>query len=264
MKKLTTEEIKKIELDILISFDSFCKEYNIKYYLAGGTLLGAIRHKGFIPWDDDIDVCMLRKDYENMLTIMKEKNNVLNENLLFASYETSDFYLPFSKIYDKTTYTVCSDNPFHDGIWLDIFPIDYVYNESNFYFKKIRFYRALLLAKLINFCDGPKLKYYIKRILKVLLFLIPKKTLTKKLIKLAKGAKQPSNKVACQCWGYGKKEIMPISIFNGYKEAKFENHYFSIIPDYDTYLTNLYGNYMVPPKDNQRNNHGFDAYLKEE
>ena len=62
-KKLTLKEIKNIELSILISFDRFCKENSLTYYLAGGTLLGAIRHKGFIPWDDDIDVCMPRKDY---------------------------------------------------------------------------------------------------------------------------------------------------------------------------------------------------------
>ena len=64
MNRLSLEEIKKIELNILLSFKQFCEEHDLRYYLAGGTLLGAIRHRGFIPWDDDIDVCMPRKDYE--------------------------------------------------------------------------------------------------------------------------------------------------------------------------------------------------------
>ena len=75
MRKLLLNEIKHRELDMLLFFDFFCKKYNLKYYLADGTLLGAIRHKGFIPWDDDIDVCMPRNDYVRMINIYKEKAN---------------------------------------------------------------------------------------------------------------------------------------------------------------------------------------------
>ena len=77
MRILNNKEIKKIELNILLHFDSFCKEHNLRYYLSGGTLLGAVRHKGFIPWDDDIDVCMPRPDYEKMINIYQNKGNFL-------------------------------------------------------------------------------------------------------------------------------------------------------------------------------------------
>ena len=99
MKELSLQEIKEIELDILKMFHSFCIENNIKYYLSHGTLLGAIRYKKFIPWDDDVDLLIPRKDYDRMLSIFKD-----NERYhLFAFEKDSKYSYPFAKLCDMTT-----------------------------------------------------------------------------------------------------------------------------------------------------------------
>ena len=103
MHKLTDKELKKlqkIELDILIEFDKICKKNNLRYVLVGGTLIGAIRHKGFIPWDDDIDVSMPRKDYNKFIKIQEKELN--HNKYYFQSMETNDkFGLPFAKLRRK-------------------------------------------------------------------------------------------------------------------------------------------------------------------
>lgn len=91
MQYLSLDEIKQIELDILIKFDEFCKKENLYYTLAGGTLLGAIRHKGFIPWDDDIDVIMSRDDYNRFLKVFTEKNFLVR--YLCLSLETTNIII---------------------------------------------------------------------------------------------------------------------------------------------------------------------------
>jgi len=95
VKELSSKEIKKIELDILIDFDDFCKKNKLRYYLSGGTLLGAIRHRGFIPWDDDIDVCMPRPDFERLINIFP---NNYGDKYILKSIKRENFLYPFAKI----------------------------------------------------------------------------------------------------------------------------------------------------------------------
>ena len=128
-KKLEIEEIKHIEVDILKHVVKICNRHKLRYFLAYGTLLGAVRHQGFIPWDDDIDICMPRPDYDKFIEIwQKEKtlNESLNFGLLFPSPGNNYFY-EFAKV--TATDTVCEVNlPILDikglGIWIDIFPLD--------------------------------------------------------------------------------------------------------------------------------------------
>ena len=96
---LTNNEIKSIELNLLLEFKRFCELNNLRYYLAYGTLLGAIRHKGFIPWDDDIDVIMPRNDYEKFIEIYVPSK----ENFLLRSNKLGNFSAPFSKLVDSNT-----------------------------------------------------------------------------------------------------------------------------------------------------------------
>ena len=122
MKKMQLREIKDIELDILIAFNKFCQDNNLKYYLSGGTLLGAIRHKGFIPWDDDIDVCMPRPDYERLMKIFP---NIYMNKYKLKTISRKNFICPFAKIIDINTRVDFKYlNNIDKNLWLDIFPID--------------------------------------------------------------------------------------------------------------------------------------------
>lgn len=128
MKELTLPEIKAIELETLKMFRSFCEEHNIRYYLAFGTLLGAIRYKKFIPWDDDVDLLIPREDYDRLLTLFQD-----NERYRLYSFERNqDYHFPFAKLCDMTTRKVETDyanSKVEMGVEIDLFPMDYFDND---------------------------------------------------------------------------------------------------------------------------------------
>jgi len=122
MKELTLQELKDIEFDILKMFDAFCKENNIRYFFAYGTLLGAIRYKGFIPWDDDVDVLVPREDYDRLLKLFTD-----SEQYRLYAYEREPKYrYPFAKLCDMTTRKDEGgyENGVELGVDIDIFPLD--------------------------------------------------------------------------------------------------------------------------------------------
>ncbi len=132
MRKLSLEEIKQLQLDILDTFDVFCKEHDLRYQLAYGTLIGAVRHKGYIPWDDDIDLVMPIEDYRRMAEIInaRKQNGMMNERYRLADMfveSTVAYHQAFAKIYDtKTTAAVSGLRPdagFQEAVFMDIFPV---------------------------------------------------------------------------------------------------------------------------------------------
>lgn len=263
MEPLSREDIRKIQLNLLLSFADFCDRNNLKYYLCGGTLLGAIRHKGFIPWDDDIDVCMLRDDYDKFIELTKE--NKIKENISISCVEFNNSVYPFIKVLDDTTTINCISNTEDNKIWIDVFPIDNVPSTKNLIFKKARFYRNAIYIKITNhYSSGSKFKYNIRKILKFFLFFIPTTYFSKKSNNNSKSYKGESDYVAGVAWGYGPSERMHKSVFEGTKYATFEGHEFKIIPQYDVYLSALYGDYLQLPPENKRYYHGFIAYKIDE
>ena len=126
MRELTHREMQLAELSILLDFREICEKNGLDMHLMSGTLLGAIRHKGFIPWDDDIDVCLSRPEYDKLIEIFK--NGVDKDYLELLSFETGNFNRTFIKIIDKRTYVDNSDSFLNDGnaesLWIDVFPID--------------------------------------------------------------------------------------------------------------------------------------------
>lgn len=267
MKKISLEELKEIELNLLLQIDKICRDNNIKYSLSGGTLLGAIRHKGFIPWDDDIDVVMPREDYNKFISYC-ENNNI---DFKIINFENNKYYYHlFTKAYaPNTIIKEVGDNRIHKdnyGVYLDIFPYDGLsgdYGEACIKSKKLLYLKSLLSYKYYKkYIYNHKLSI-IKNIYMYLTFLngkiTPKNVIYKKIFNMLK----------CSTYEYfitidgyyGTKEIIKKTIFDELIDVEFEGNKFLSFKNYDKYLKNLYGDYMaLPPKEKQITHHTFDAY----
>lgn len=262
LEKNELEKLKKIELDMLIEFDKICRKNNIKYILCGGTLIGAIRHNGFIPWDDDIDICMLREDYNKFVKIYKKE---LNKKYYFQSMENEEKCVTiFSKIRRKDSIyseSISNLDENKQGIWIDIFPVDNI--SDNKLISKFYMFRVIVLKILLSFKSGNNVisKSFMKSIILKILKLISKLYNTNKLKKkLNLSINKFNNKKTYSVASYGGcylfKEILKKEYFEDIIEHKFENHNFYIPKKYDELLRNYYGNYMkLPPKEKQVSNH---------
>ena len=146
---ISTEEEKKISLDILKKFDSICNAHSIKYFLGYGTLIGAVRHQGFIPWDDDIDVIMFRDEYTKFIKVSKE----LGEGYECIYFENDSFYLPYMKVVNIHTKVVSQGVNNDINIGIDVFPVDFIsntINDGNIKKQKIAIYEKLMRYSLYN------------------------------------------------------------------------------------------------------------------
>lgn len=251
----TLKELKKTELEILDEFVRICKKYNLDYFLCGGTMLGAIRHKGFIPWDDDIDVGMTRKDYDKFIKIaMKE----LNDEYYLDCYENNqDCYLPFAKI--KKNNTIFDEEESHNlnnhkGIFMDIIPFDNASKESSI----IQRFQGIMVRSITDtMCTKNKIRKVKETnhpIITIILKLFTKKflmNLQNKIMHLNKDDNSPYL-VALSGRYNVKKETSKRDIFVPSKKIKFEDKEYNGMNKPDLYLTKIYGDYMkIPPKEKQ-------------
>lgn len=265
-KFLTQEEIKEIELKILENIHSICQNKKINYYLCGGTLLGAIRHNGYIPWDDDIDIFMFRDDYDKFINYMKSQNKY--KNLIVKDSDDEEYYYPFAKIVDNTTIAIQEDNNTKQGIWVDVFPLNYLPNDitkSKKIIKKWYVYRSLIISMTTNLSHAKKnIKFFLKFFLKMYSKFIGKKRIQKKYNKILNECQNynHSKYVACVWPTYGIKEILSVEKIKPKKLYKFENKKFYGPKDYDYYLKKIYGNYSILPPESERKCHNIIAWEK--
>lgn len=136
MNILNLEDKKRVSLEILVEFDAFCKANSICYMLAYGTLLGAVRHKGFIPWDDDIDVWLMRSDYEKLRNLWNNKRYRFSD-----CYTMKEYGLTYAKIQDIHTAVVQNGVVFEDGLGIDLFPLDYLSDNPKVATKEYQVFR---------------------------------------------------------------------------------------------------------------------------
>lgn len=247
------DEIKNIELDILKYIHKICEENHLVYFMAGGTLLGAVRHKGFIPWDDDIDLLMFREDYEKMIKIINGDNSIYH----MESLESDKEYLStFAKVTDTRTRIKFAHkmNDKETGVFVDIFPMDGVGNN----YKKSAEY-VNLLSKCYHRFTSRRMRV---KNTKVNRFVINK--YARLLEFMAKRKNCNSCKYIARVVNMrGECEIMKNKWFKNRVLLEFEGEKFYAPKGYDHYLTRLYGNYMqLPPSTQQRLVHSYSAYWK--
>ena len=253
MDKLDVEKLKKTELEILDYFALFCKKHNLKYYLTYGTLLGAIRHKGFIPWDDDIDVAMPPKDYQEFIKLyQKEKQDkYLLQNINSEKY----YHTIFTKIRKNNTCMVEKNWQYikiHKGINIDIFPL-FPYPDNKKDAKKLIFNLKLsqLLVSKNNKTSSKK-----NKILFFILRLIPRDITNKWASNLINKSLNYNKPYSYYKTDELKDPVVNKEWFNEIIELPFENRKYTAPKNYDEVLKSMYGDYMIPPKEEDRVGHG--------
>ena len=266
MKQMTLNDIQHVSLEILKEFHAFCISHNLRYSLDSGTLLGAIRHKGFIPWDDDIDIIMPRPDYNQFIALYKD-----NDKYACFAEERKNCFLAYTRLADvRNTYVkpaavwATRDT----GIWIDIFPIDGVESDKKEFSKTItlvkKTWRKACMAREamgdFSYCQN-----FIKKVK-----LIPKKLLYRNAIYRFLFKQMAIchrfNYDSCEYIGYlsmpGAERIyFKRDIMDEYIEVDFESFKFKAIKSYDIYLTGLYGDYMQLPPEDKRIIHDMHHYF---
>ena len=260
MERITDiQELRNIQLGIMDDIHNFCIKHNIKYSLAGGTLIGAFRHQGYIPWDDDIDIYLMRNDYERFL---HEYNDASGRYQLLSPGTPNHYFYTFSKVVD--THTIMYEDEtkgFEIGVYVDVFPVDYVPDDMKerrrvFWWKHMLYkIRRCKMSKTV--CLHSTIAFYCYRYLPVTIGFIDL------LLDRYIHRRRPSGFICEMCETERPlKGCYSVEAFDETFDVSFENKTYKSMKGYDEYLTNTYGDYMTLPPENQRIHHQFKAYNK--
>ena len=264
MRELGLEDIKRIEMEILVDIDAFCSDRGIRYSLCGGTLLGAVRHKGYIPWDDDIDIMMPRSDYDRFVKTYSSRDNYVLD--LGAS---PDYIEHFTKVIRKGTFlehTTLGRRLW--GVNIDIFPVDGVPDDGGVYADTLRslhrkveylfpYYRFVSKNKLLWFA-----KYCLKRLIRPTTDSV--KSLKERMNRMVRNQLPENSPGSCEV--FDDFRIIPLEsgIFFDCTDIEFEGRSFQAIRNADAYLSAMYGDYMtLPPEDQRISHHFYIAFIDE-
>ncbi|BDU49688.1 LicD family protein [Haliovirga abyssi] len=249
MSKL--RQIQLIELRIFKIFDYICKKNNIEYWRDWGNLLGAVRHKGFIPWDDDIDIGMTLENYQKMIEIFPKK---LPKDIFFQTPKTDKNYdnIEGIKLRDRYSNLNIDDKSpkIHNGIFIEVFPVYKVPSNKILQKLQISLYRNLISCRIEK---GNKLKLKVRRgISKFITNFISFEKLDEKILNMYKLTKNYMYRHALHSsskevdYYFSKDSIFPL------KEIEYEGYKFRSVNDYDEYLKTAFGDYMKLPPENER------------
>lgn len=259
---ININELKEIQLQILKHTASFCDAHDIQYWIDNGTLLGAVRHKGYIPWDDDIDVGMLRDDYEKMIRLFNEEN----DRYFFACYETKkDFNLPHGKVFDTDTVLYEPDeNGFRMCVNIDIFVYDNAPDDPEalkHQFDRRDFYRRMYdYQHYNNFANVSVIKKSLAKMLVFLLKVFPQDYFIKKMIENCKKHNDEDSAEVGNFSSFSRQHCNK-RVFSRFVELEFEGMFFKAPAGYDEWLRSFYSDYMqLPPEEKRVSHHSFVAY----
>lgn len=257
-REININELKEIQVNILNHIDEYCKANNIRYSIGYGTLLGAVRHKGYIPWDDDLDIVMPYPDYQRFLKEFHSADYLKVQDM--RSDETYRF--PFAKVID--TRTVLIEHTITSGVYVDIFPVvgfpkaeefESFVEEYHKYYMQMR-----SVTKRKNASFSHKVFFPINKLFK------PSRDKVMQKIeaiysrydfdKVSHAGVIPNH--------YKKRRYIPAEVFRKYSTQEFESRQYPALENYDAYLTGTYGDYMtLPPEDKRHSEHVFTAYWKD-
>lgn len=265
MREIGIEEKKAIMLSMMDEIDSFCRGSGIPYFLVGGTLLGAIRHKGFIPWDDDIDIGVPREYYDRLLNEFVSTSG----NVSIIDYRISKNYIWASaKAIDTRTVLIEQNNfKYPIGVFIDIFPFDHIngtYEDAIGKVKRNSLFKNILTIKHMRVSRNRSILKNIGVVLGKVFYIVPDRILIARINNNSKSNKSGDNAYICNFAGaWGVREISKASDFSSVIDAVFEGRKYMIPVGYDDYLRTVYGDYMTPPpKEKQVTHHDNVAYWR--
>jgi lipopolysaccharide cholinephosphotransferase len=257
MRKITDiHELRQIQMGILDEVHQYCEAHGLRYFLSSGTLIGAVRHKGYIPWDDDIDIYMPRKDYEQFLREFKgsEQFKLLNPA------KEPHYYYTFAKVVDTRTLMIEDETDGYEiGVYMDIFPVDYVPDDLK---ERERVFKRKKLLYKIRRCKISKsnplhsrLAYWCYKLLPISVEQLNR--MIRKLI-----VRKESSQYVCHMTeaGPGVKSCFPAEDIASSVDIAFEGKTYKTMVGYKDYLERTYGDYMTLPPVEQRVTHHFEAY----
>lgn len=266
MKGMNMDDLHGLLLDMAVLFDRICKEKGIPYYMLGGTMLGAVRHKGFIPWDDDMDFGIPREYFPKFIDCAAK---VLPERYRLLTVSSSEYAcLGIMKLSDTDTvlpeiYAVRSEEQL--GVNIDIFPLDYTDSKTSFGSFNFRMRMLFKFQKLlfVNADDRSGLTRYLAHAAQFI-FRMKRSTIPSYIDRrmLSRQKRLVGTHVLNLYGAWGFKELIPAEAFGNPVSYEFENQSFLGVSDYDAYLSSLYRDYMKLPPEEKRHVHTVGAYFK--
>lgn len=278
--KISLKEQKEIQLEELNYIKNICTKHKLPYFLIGGTLLGAVKYKGYIPWDDDIDIALFRKDYERLIKIIE--NDKHPSYAILTPYNNVNYYYPYAKLTHKNTRIIENTKIIKElGVFIDIFPIDYMPIDKEKFYHRTRFIRNMIIRRMCVKNNIPK-SNLVKNYNKIKIIKFKKiKDLVYNAIDLitrplgwsfyaklydkiiAQNIKKSKQNIGI--YWRGPNEEFAVELFWKCQEYTFENYRFSSLKNSDKYLTKVYGNYMKElPKELQKTHHQIKAFWKKQ
>jgi lipopolysaccharide cholinephosphotransferase len=270
MKEMTLQDVQAVSLNIMKHLHDFCMQHNIKYSLGFGSLIGAIRHKGFIPWDDDMDIVMMREDFERFCKIYED-----DPEFKLFSYNRGNTYAAMARLCEMQMTSVKTGSPLFTeptGVWIDIFPLDSVDNDKDVFFSKIE---AIKDIQRKVFCCRKQMREWrgVKSMVHIRSFVdwgLHHRKAWKNINMLIKQqndlcvsfADHDSKMMSLLAFpAYIERDFSPKCVFDEVIDAPFEDNQFKIMKGYDKWLTIIYGDYMTPPPvEMQKRSHSIHKY----
>ena len=253
------QELRQIQMGILDEVHQFCEANGLRYFLSSGTLIGAVRHKGYIPWDDDIDIYMPRQDYEQFLLTYTDAKGIYRA---INPATEPHYYYTFAKVVDLRTRMVEKETEGYEiGVYMDIFPVDYVtedLQERERIFKRKKLLYKIRRCKISN--SNPlrsKLAYFVYKHWPLSVRQIERRI--RQLIVLDTPTQTVCNMTEA---GPALKGCFPAEDIASSVDIEFEGRMYKTMVGYKDYLERTYGDYMTLPPVEQRVTHQFEAYIK--